>query len=144
VSGTLLVVAGALEKDGRLLLTRRLDDDPLAGLWELPGGKVESGENPVEALAREWREELGVRVEEAEPLAFASVPNGGRHLTLLVFRVLSLAGDPAPVGVAEVRWASPDEAALLPLLPADRPLVERLPRDGRGRFSPGLAPGRET
>ncbi len=144
MSGTLLVVAGALVKDGRLLLARRLDGDPLAGSWELPGGKVEPGETPDEALAREWREELGVRVEEVEPLSFASVPGGGRHLTLLVFRVLSLDGDPAAVGVAEVRWARPDEAARLPLLPADRPLVDRLPRVGPDRFSPGPGPGRAT
>lgn len=144
MSGTLLVVAGALERDGRLLLTRRPDGGPLAGCWELPGGKVEGDETPEEALVREWQEELGVRVEAAEPWTFASASSEGRRLTLLVFRVLSIAGEPAPAGVAEVRWATPGEAARLPLLPADRPLVERLPRDGRERFSRDLAPGGST
>ncbi len=61
-------------------------------------------------------------------------------MTLLVYLVRGLDGEPAPVGVAELRWADPAEAALLPLLPADRPLVERLPRDGSGGFaSPALA-----
>ena len=137
----LLVVAGALARDGRLLLTRRPDGDPLEGFWELPGGKVEPGETPEAALDREWREELGVRVEEAEPWTFASGAPNGRHVTLLVFLVRTSAGQPAPLGVAEVRWTTPAEAALLPLLPADRPLVERLARDGNGRFASTEAPG---
>ena len=140
MKGTLLVVAGALVRDGRLLLARRLDGDPLAGRWELPGGKVEEGETPGEALAREWFEELGVRVESAEPWTFAAGAPDGRHVTLLVFLVGSVAGEPSPLGVAEVRWATPAEAALLPLLPADRPLVERL---GRGMQGGPAAEGRE-
>ncbi|MHB8800463.1 MAG: (deoxy)nucleoside triphosphate pyrophosphohydrolase [Thermoanaerobaculia bacterium] len=129
MSGTLLVVAGAALRAGRLLLTRRPDGDAHAGLWELPGGKVEPGETPEAALAREWREELGVDVDGVEPWSFASGAPHGRHVTLLVFRVPSMRGEPAPIGVAEVRWALPDEALALPLLPADRPLVERLVRD---------------
>ena len=130
MSGTLLVVAGAAFSAGRLLLTRRPDDGPHAGLWELPGGKVEPGETPEEALGREWKEEIGVDlvVADLEPWAFASGAPHGRHVTLLVFRVPSMRGEPAPIGVAEVRWARPDEALSLPLLPADRPLVERLVR----------------
>ncbi len=128
MSGTLLVVAGAALRAGRLLLTRRPDGGAHAGLWELPGGKVEPGETPEEALGREWKEELGVDVDLAgvEPWAFASGAPHGRHVTLLVFRVPAMRGEPAPVGVAEVRWTSPDEALALPLLPADRGLVERL------------------
>lgn len=128
MSGTLLVVAGAAQRAGRILLTRRPDGGAHAGFWELPGGKVEPGETPSAALAREWKEELGVDVESAEPWAFASGAPHGRHVTLLVFRVPSMRGEPAPIGVAEVRWARPDEALSLPLLPADRPLVERLVR----------------
>jgi mutator protein MutT len=134
VSGTLLVVAGAVVRDGLLLLTRRPDGDPLAGFWELPGGKVEDGETPEEALEREWREELGVEVEFAEPLTFVSGAPNGRHVTLLVYLVRALRGEPSPVGVAEVRWTTPEEAARLPLLPADRPVVERLARGGNDRF----------
>ena len=141
--GTLLVVAGAFVRDGRLLLARRPDGDPLAGLWELPGGKVEPGETPETALAREWREELGVDVESAAPWTFACGSPNGRHVTLLVFVVRSLRGEPVPLGVAEVRWAGPVEAGLLPLLPADRPVVDRLPRDGAGRFESPRAEGAE-
>jgi 8-oxo-dGTP diphosphatase len=134
VSGTLLVVAGALARDGRLLLARRPEGDPLAGFWELPGGKVEADETPEAALAREWSEELGVEVEATSPLTFASGAPNGRHVTLLVYLVRLLGGEPSPVGVAEVRWATPDEAAQLPLLPADRPVVESLAREGGGLF----------
>ena len=81
MSGTLLVVAGALLRDGRLLLTRRPDGDPLAGFWELPGGKVEVDETPEAALAREWHEELGVDVESSEPVSYT-------HLTLPTKRIV--------------------------------------------------------
>ena len=136
MSGTLLVVAGALVRDGRLLLARRLEEDPLAGFWELPGGKVEAGETPEAALAREWREELGVEVESASSWTFASGAPNGRHVTLLVYLIRALQGEPTPVGVAEVRWTTPEEAARLPLLPADRPIVERLATGASARFAP--------
>src|SRR5512138_121442 len=122
MSGTLWVVAGAFVRDGRLLLARRRDADPLAGFWELPGGKVEPGETPEAALAREWREELGVEVDSATPWTFATGAPNGRHVTLLVFQVGAVRGEPAPSGVAELRWTTPVEARALPLLPADRPL----------------------
>ncbi|MBK8598050.1 MAG: (deoxy)nucleoside triphosphate pyrophosphohydrolase [Holophagales bacterium] len=134
MSGTLLVVAGALARGGRLLLTRRPEGDPLAGFWELPGGKVEADETPEAALSREWSEELGVEVEAVSPLTFASGAPNGRHVTLLVYLVRLLGGEPSPVGVAEVRWVTPEEAGKLLLLPADRPVVERLAREGGGRF----------
>lgn len=135
MSGTTLVVAGALARGGRLLLARRPDGGAHAGLWELPGGKVEPGETPEEALDREWREELGVRVGSSAPFTFSSFASNGRHVTLLVLLVRAVEGEPCPLTVAEVRWATPGEAALLPLLPADRPLVDRLAREGGGRFA---------
>lgn len=136
MSGTLLVVAGALVRDGRLLLARRPDGDPLAGFWELPGGKVEADETPEAALAREWREELGVEVGSSSPLTFASGAPNGRHVTLLVFLVRSIHPEPSPLGVAEIRWTTPAEASRLPLLPADRPVVEQLASGGAGTFAP--------
>lgn len=135
MKGTILVVAGALARGGRLLLARRTDGDPLAGFWELPGGKVEPGETPEEALRREWKEELAVDVRGSEAFTFVSGAPNGQHVTLLLYLVREVAGEPAPVGVGELRWAAPEEAGRLPLLPADGPLVARVPRDGAGLFA---------
>ncbi|MEO6690626.1 MAG: (deoxy)nucleoside triphosphate pyrophosphohydrolase, partial [Dokdonella sp.] len=69
MSASIRVVAGVLrDSRGRLLLAERPPGKHLAGLWEFPGGKCEDGEAPVDALARELREEIGVIVESARPL----------------------------------------------------------------------------
>ena len=71
----LLVAACALvDVDGRVLISQRPANKAMAGLWEFPGGKVEKGERPEDALIRELKEELGITVREAclAPLAFAS------------------------------------------------------------------------
>ena len=80
---SLVVVAAALvDRDGRLLVQRRPEGLAMAGLWEFPGGKVESGEVPEAALIRELEEELGIGVEHAclAPACFASDTIGDRHL----------------------------------------------------------------
>src|ERR1041384_4114734 len=74
---TMIVVAAALlDGDGRILLQQRAPGRAMAGLWEFPGGKVEAGELPEAALARELEEELGIGVAEADltPACFASAP----------------------------------------------------------------------
>ena len=71
----LIVVACALlDADRRVLISQRPDGKTMAGLWEFPGGKIEAGERPEEALIRELKEELGIEVQEAclAPLTFAS------------------------------------------------------------------------
>src|SRR5918994_990251 len=76
VSFRLLLVAAValIDADNRVLIAQRPEGKPLAGLWEVPGGKVEAGERPEETLIRELREELGIAVQEASlaPLTFAS------------------------------------------------------------------------
>ncbi len=100
----------------------------MAGLWEFPGGKVESGESPEEALIRELREELGteISVEELEPLVFASEPLGQRHLTLLLYRCAEWSGEVQNLEAAEQRWLPPHGLEGLDMPPADGPLVEKL------------------
>jgi 8-oxo-dGTP diphosphatase len=139
VKGTLLVVAGILVRDGRLLLSRRPSGGAWPGLWELPGGKVEEGETPEEALVREWREELDATPLGPVPYDFAAergiVPGGEpRHLTLLFYRVRGLAGTPRPKGVDAVRWCPADEARILATPPADAPVLARLAAEGNGAF----------
>src|SRR5690349_18684038 len=85
---TMMVVAAALvDADRRVLLQQRAPGRSMAGLWEFPGGKVEPGETPEAALARELHEELGIGVREHAlvPACFASAPNGAAHMILLLY-----------------------------------------------------------
>src|SRR5688500_10984102 len=93
----LAVVAVALiGPDNRVLLQQRAPGRAMAGLWEFPGGKIEAGETPEQALIREVEEELGVILESAEmqPAAFASQPLADRHLLLLLYTARRWAGEP--------------------------------------------------
>lgn len=129
VSEMLLVVAAALvDAEGRVLLQQRPPGKPMAGLWEFPGGKVEPGETPEAALARELHEELGISVEAETltPLTFASAPLGERHLLLLLHVSKSWEGEPVAHHATALRWVRPEEMRTLPMPPADVPLVEWL------------------
>lgn len=125
------VVVAALVQDagGRTLLSRRRHDQPMGGLWELPGGKLEPGESPAEALARELDEELGVEclVGAIHEVVFHRYPDF--DLLLLVYRC-SLAGVPRPLQVAEVAWVERARLRDHAVLPADEPLIERLASGG--------------
>ncbi|WP_343074759.1 (deoxy)nucleoside triphosphate pyrophosphohydrolase [Nakamurella aerolata] len=138
-----VVVAGALfDGDGRLLVARRGADDPRhPGAWELPGGKVHTGEDERTALAREWREELGVDVAVRRRLGdeivlspapaappTTPVPAGGPGATVLRCYQLALgAGQrPEPLEHAELRWVAATELDTLEWLPADRELLPDL------------------
>src|SRR3954463_7903699 len=84
----MLVVAVALvDPDGRVLLAQRPEGKAMAGLWEFPGGKIEAGERPEDALIRELREELGIAVKEAclAPFTFASHPYAAFHLLMPLY-----------------------------------------------------------
>ena len=128
---TMTVVAAALaDAEGRILLQQRPPGGPMAGLWEFPGGKVEEGEVPEHALARELEEELGiaVHVEALEAACFASAPLGDRHLILLLYLCSDWAGDPQPLHATALRWTRPSEMRSLPMPPADLPLIDLLER----------------
>jgi 8-oxo-dGTP diphosphatase len=108
---TIIVAAGVLIEAGRVLLAQRKPGAHLAGAWELPGGKVEEGEDPREALRRELREELGIDVEVGEILdvAFHRYTDAGRTVLLLFFAASRLPGSPDPqlLDVAAIEWAGP-------------------------------------
>ncbi|MEP7350559.1 MAG: (deoxy)nucleoside triphosphate pyrophosphohydrolase [Sphingorhabdus sp.] len=125
----LFVVAAALTNQvGEILLQKRPDDRPMAGLWEFPGGKVEAGESPESALVRELEEELGVVVDPSDlhPFAFASEPLDSRQLLLLLYICDRWQGDPMPLESPEIRWLKPADMHILPMPPADEPLVVAL------------------
>ena len=123
-----VVAAVLIRRDGRVLVQRRPAGKSLAGLWEFPGGKVEPGETPEQALARELAEELGVAVDPRtfEPISFVSEAQGGRHLLLLLYRCRFWAGEPEARHADALRWATPAELALLPMVAPDRPLAALL------------------
>lgn len=124
---TLFPVVAALLADtaGRVLVQQRPPGTAMAGLWEFPGGKIEAGETPEAALARELAEELGIHVQPAdlEPFTFASDALGRRHLILLLFRCRAWKGEPQPLHASAIRWATVVELRQLAMPPADLPLL---------------------
>lgn len=120
-----VVAAALVDADGRVLLQQRPPGGSLAGLWEFPGGKIESGETPEAALIRELREELGLDVEAAclAPATFASAALGDRHLLLLLYACRKWRGQPRALHATALRWVRPVEMHALPMPPADRPLI---------------------
>lgn len=123
------VVAAALaDGRGRVLLQQRAPGRSMAGLWEFPGGKVEEGERPEEALVRELAEELGIVVAEdaLAPACFASALVGARHMILLLYICREWQGTPRPLDTQALEWLRPEEMDAEAMPPADRPLVEML------------------
>ncbi|TPG43196.1 (deoxy)nucleoside triphosphate pyrophosphohydrolase [Sphingomonas koreensis] len=123
-----VVAAAMIDARGRVLVQRRPAGKMMAGLWEFPGGKIEAGERPEAALARELAEELGVAVAEdaLSPLTFASAPLDDRHLVLMLFECRRWSGEPRPIDADALQWLHPREMASLAMPPADRPLVDFL------------------
>jgi 8-oxo-dGTP diphosphatase len=125
----LLVSAVALiDPDGRVLLARRPEGKPLAGLWEFPGGKVHPGETPEAALIRELKEELAIDVAESclAPFAFASHGYESFHLLMPLFLCRRWSGMVAPLEGQALAWVRPQKLAEYPMPPADKPLVALL------------------
>ncbi len=126
---TVLVSAVALiDADGRVLLTQRPPGKSMAGLWEFPGGKVEAGEFPEAALAREMREELGIELCErcSAPLTFVSHAYEDFHLLMLLYSCRKWEGIPHGAEGQQLTWKFPRDMAALPMPPADIPLVAAL------------------
>lgn len=120
------VVAVALvDGEGRVLLQQRAPGRQMAGLWEFPGGKVEEGERPEEALIRELKEELGIDTDAAclAPATFASADLGERHMLLLLYICREWRGTPEPLDATELEWVRPNQMFELPMPPADKPLI---------------------
>jgi 8-oxo-dGTP diphosphatase len=124
-----LVVAALIGEGERVLIAQRRADQSLPLQWEFPGGKVEPGEAPEAALARELREELGVTatVGRIWDVLFHAYPEF--DLVMLVY-ACRIAGEPRAVEVADVAWVALQELPARDILPADRPLVDRLVREG--------------
>ena len=106
-----LVVACALiDPDGRVLIAERPAGRPLAGMWEFPGGKVETGERPEQTLIRELKEELGITVNEAclAPLTFASHAYPDFHLLMPLYVCRRWEGIATAKEGQRLRWVMPN------------------------------------
>lgn len=122
----LLVAACALiDADGRVLLAQRPPGKALAGLWEFPGGKVEQGETPEEALIRELREEIGIETKVAclAPLTFASHSYETFHLLMPLFVCRRFEGIAVAREGQVLKWVKPRQMRDYPMPPADVPLI---------------------
>ena len=124
-----LVAACALiDADGRVLIAQRPAGKPMAGLWEFPGGKVETNERPEQTLIRELHEELGITVKEAclAPLTFASHAYDDFHLLMPLYVCRRWDGVAAAQEGQELAWVRPNRLKDYPMPPADVPLIAHL------------------
>lgn len=128
-SALIEVVAAVIERDGRILVTRRPAGTHLAGLWEFPGGKPAPGESPEEALVREIREELGARATVGGVLETVDWTYPDKRVRIVFFRC-GLEGEPRPLEGQEMRWVAPDDLTALEFPAADSTLVARLAGGG--------------
>ncbi len=131
MSGTrlLLVVAVALvDADNRVLIGQRPEGKQLAGLWEFPGGKIDAGERPEEALIRELREELGIEVKAAclAPLTFASHGYEDFHLLMPLYVCRRWEGQIVAREGQALKWVESRQLRDYPMPPADEPLIPAL------------------
>jgi 8-oxo-dGTP diphosphatase len=125
----ILVSAVALvDRDARVLLARRPSGKSMAGLWEFPGGKVETGERPETALIRELKEELGIDVAESclAPLTFASHGYDDFHLLMPLYVCRRWKGLVSAREGQELKWVQAQDLRKFPMPPADLPLIPHL------------------
>jgi len=130
VSVKLVLVAACalIDADGRVLIAQRPQGKAMAGLWEFPGGKVESGERPEESLIRELNEELGIDFKEEclAPLTFASHLYPHFHLLMPLYVCRRWDGFVQGREGQKLRWVRPADLREYPMPPADEPLISHL------------------
>jgi len=134
------VVAGVItDARGRILLNRRTENRDMAGLWEFPGGKRESGESSEQALARELHEELGIEAEIGDWLMDVPQLYPDKHLTLEVRHIRSWKGTPRGREGQAIAWVAPDKLSRYSMPPADLPVVAALRQPDRYLITPAPA-----
>ncbi len=118
------VVAGAIKsKEGKVLIVKRPLHKKHGGLWEFPGGKLEKGETPEEALKRELKEELNLEINSAKFLGKVIHDYGEFEIELFLFEVDGFKGQPELKEAIDMKWIFPEEATQFELCPADKKLL---------------------
>ena len=125
---TLVVACALIDADNRVLIAQRPESKAMAGLWEFPGGMLEAGERPEEALVRELNEELGVetKVDCLAPLSFASYPYDDFHLLMPLYVCRRFWGMPHGREGQAIKWVKPNQLRQFSMPPADEPLIPPL------------------
>jgi mutator protein MutT len=122
---TIVVTAAVVERDGRVLVTRRLKDTHLEGYWEFPGGKCDPGETLEACLRRELQEELAVDAVIGDEILSTSHAYPERRVELHFFAV-TLRGEPVPQLGQEMQWVRRAQLASMTFPPADNELIALL------------------
>lgn len=120
------VVGAAILREGRCLVARRSASMSAPGCWEFPGGKVEDGELPREALVREIREELGVEIAAGDWIGRGGEAQNDRVIVLDVYAAELRSGEPHPHEHDACEWLAPAELRRLGWAPPDVPIVEQV------------------
>lgn len=123
-----VVAAAVIERDGAILLTRRMKGTHLAGMWEFPGGKLHSGESPEDALVRECREECGIEIEVIDIVDVTYHRYDLKNVLLLFYDCRWIGGEVRHLQVADHAWVEPSAIRDYPLPPPDEKLVQKLER----------------
>ena len=125
---TLVVACALVDADNRVLIAQRPANKAMAGLWEFPGGKVNDGERPEDALIRELAEELGITVREAclAPLTFASHSYTDFHLLMPLYICRRWEGTVTAKEHQALAWVRANKLRDYPMPPADQPLIPAL------------------
>jgi len=123
---TIIVTAGVIIEQGKILITQRKEDSHQGLLWEFPGGKVKEGEEPRGALRRELKEELDIEVEVGMIFEAVYHPYPKYPILLLIYHCHIDKGALKPIGCHDLRWVDLEELKRLPMPPADDPVRKHL------------------
>jgi 8-oxo-dGTP diphosphatase len=129
------VVAAILENEGKILVGQRMAEQSHPLKWEFPGGKVEPGESPEQALSRELEEELGIRGATGELMTryFFTYP-GKDPIELIFFRVRHFSGEPQNLIFHDLRWQPRSELAALDFVEGDREFIHGIYTSAYGNY----------
>mgnify|MGYP001309737571 CR=1 FL=1 len=124
----LVVACSLIDIDGRILLSKRLDNAPMGGFWEFPGGKIEPDETPEIALVRELKEELGINTHESclAPLSFRSHQYSEFRILLLLYICRKWKGTPRPLTASKLKWVFANELRGYEMPEANKEFINHL------------------